>query len=82
MFSKIIIFPFVVLVRFYQLVISPLTPANCRFSPTCSTYMIEALRTHGLFYGGYLGIKRIISCNPWGKSGYDPVPEKKCNHKH
>lgn len=82
MFSKIIIFPFVVLVRFYQLVISPLTPATCRFSPTCSTYMIEALRTHGLFYGGYLGIKRIISCNPWGRSGYDPVPEKKCNHKH
>jgi len=82
MFSKIIIFPFVVLVRFYQLVISPLTPATCRFSPTCSTYMIEALRTYGLFYGGYLGIKRIISCNPWGRSGYDPVPEKKCNHKH
>jgi putative membrane protein insertion efficiency factor len=82
MFSKIIIFPFVVLVRFYQLVISPLTPATCRFSPTCSTYMIEALKTHGLFYGGYLGIKRIISCNPWGRSGYDPVPEKKCNHKH
>lgn len=82
MFSKIIIFPFVVLVRFYQLVISPLTPATCRFSPTCSSYMIEALRTHGLFYGGYLGIKRIISCNPWGRSGYDPVPEKKCNHKH
>ena len=82
MFSKIIIFPFVVLVRFYQLVISPLTPAACRFSPTCSAYMIEALKTHGLFYGGYLGMKRILSCHPWGKSGYDPVPPKRCNHKH
>lgn len=82
MFSKIIIFPFVVLVRFYQLVISPLTPATCRFIPTCSAYMIEALKTHGLFYGGYLGLKRIFSCHPWGKSGYDPVPEKRCNHKH
>ncbi|MEN9910307.1 MAG: hypothetical protein RLZZ540_3466 [Bacteroidota bacterium] len=82
MFSKIIIFPFVLLVRFYQLVISPLMPATCRFTPTCSAYMIEALKIHGLFYGGYLGLKRILSCHPWGKSGYDPVPEKKCNHKH
>ncbi|OYX85070.1 MAG: membrane protein insertion efficiency factor YidD [Flavobacteriales bacterium 32-34-25] len=82
MFSKIITFPFIVLVRFYQLVISPLMPAACRFTPTCSAYMIEALKIHGLFYGGYLGIKRILSCHPWGKSGYDPVPEKKCDHKH
>ncbi|MBA0884711.1 membrane protein insertion efficiency factor YidD [Flavobacterium undicola] len=82
MFSKIIIFPFVLLVRFYQLVISPLMPATCRFTPTCSAYMIEALKIHGLFHGGYLGLKRILSCHPWGKSGYDPVPEKKCNHKH
>lgn len=82
MFSKIIIFPFVLLVRFYQLVISPLMPATCRFTPTCSAYMIEALKIHGLFYGGYLGLKRILNCHPWGKSGYDPVPEKRCNHKH
>lgn len=82
MFSKIIILPFVFLVRIYQLVISPLTPATCRFTPTCSAYMIEALKTHGLFHGGYLGLKRIFSCHPWGKSGYDPVPEKRHNHKH
>lgn len=82
MFSKFIILPFVFLVRIYQLVISPLTPASCRFTPTCSAYMIEALKTHGLFHGGYLGLKRIFSCHPWGKSGYDPVPEKRDNHKH
>ena len=93
MFSKILILPFVLLVRFYQNAISPFTPSACRFEPTCSGYMIEALQKHGLFYGGYLGIKRILSCNPWGKSGYDPVPSspqpslkarsskhKKCNH--
>jgi putative component of membrane protein insertase Oxa1/YidC/SpoIIIJ protein YidD len=44
--------------------------------------MIEALKVHGLFYGGYLGVKRILSCHPWGRSGYDPVPEKKCGHEH
>jgi hypothetical protein len=82
MFSKIIIFPFVLLVRFYQLVISPLMPGVCRYEPTCSAYMIKALQIHGLFYGSYLGIKRILSCHPWGKSGYDPVPEKRCSHKH
>jgi putative membrane protein insertion efficiency factor len=54
-------------VRFYQVAISPFTPAACRFQPTCSSYMIEALQTHGLFYGGFLGIKRILSCHPWGK---------------
>ena len=82
MISKILIFPFVLLVRFYQTAISPFTPASCRYEPTCSTYMLQALQKYGLFYGGYLGIKRIVSCNPWGGSGYDPVPEKKCNHEH
>ncbi|HEX9980425.1 MAG TPA: membrane protein insertion efficiency factor YidD [Flavobacterium sp.] len=69
------------LVRFYQIVLSPLLPASCRFEPTCSQYMIEALKFHGLFYGGYLGIKRILSCHPWGRSGYDPVPKQRCRHK-
>jgi hypothetical protein len=80
MFSKIIILPFVILVRFYQVALSPFMPATCRFAPTCSAYMIEALQVHGLFHGGFLGIKRILSCHPWGKTGYDPVPKKKCNH--
>ena len=72
--KQVLIFPFVFLVRFYQIVISPLTPATCRFEPTCSTYMLQALKKHGLFRGGWLSFKRIASCNPWGKSGYDPVP--------
>jgi putative membrane protein insertion efficiency factor len=79
---KIVILPFVLLVRFYQIVLSPLTPATCRFDPTCSQYMVEALRKHGLFYGGFLGIRRILSCHPWGRSGYDPVPEHRCDHKN
>lgn len=74
MLKKIIISPFIFLVRLYQVVLSPLTPATCRFEPTCSSYTIEALKKHGLFKGGWLAIKRILSCHPWGKSGYDPVP--------
>ncbi|MBS7320204.1 MAG: membrane protein insertion efficiency factor YidD [Myroides sp.] len=72
--KKILIFPFVVLIRFYQLCISPFTPASCRFTPTCSHYTLEALKKHGLFKGSWLSVKRIASCHPWGKSGYDPVP--------
>lgn len=72
--QKILIFPFIFLIRFYQVCISPFTPSACRFSPTCSSYTLEALKKHGLFKGGWLGIKRIASCHPWGKSGYDPVP--------
>lgn len=82
MISKILIFPFVLLIRFYKNAISPFMPSACRFEPTCSVYMIDALQKHGLFYGGFLGIKRLLSCHPWGGSGYDPVPEKKCNHNH
>lgn len=72
--KKILIAPFVLLVRGYQLLISPYLPATCRYSPTCSAYTLEALKKHGLFKGGWLSIKRIASCNPWGGSGYDPVP--------
>lgn len=62
------------LVRFYQRYISPLTPPTCRYTPTCSEYTVTALRKHGVFKGGWLALKRILSCNPWGGSGYDPVP--------
>jgi len=76
MFKKVLIAPFLFLVRIYQVLISPLTPATCRYQPTCSHYTVEALKRHGLFYGGKLALKRIFSCHPWGGSGYDPVPEK------
>lgn len=66
--------PFILLVKFYQRAISPLTPATCRYTPTCSKYTLTALQKYGLFKGGWLGLKRILSCNPWGGSGYDPVP--------
>ena len=69
-----IVFPLILLVRFYQVGISPFTPATCRYEPTCSTYTLQALQKHGLFRGGWLSLKRIASCNPWGKTGYDPVP--------
>lgn len=74
--KKILIAPALLLVRFYQIVLSPLLPSSCRFEPTCSQYMVDALNIHGLFYGLYLGTRRILSCHPWGRSGYDPVPPK------
>ncbi|MAN59729.1 MAG: membrane protein insertion efficiency factor YidD [Flavobacteriaceae bacterium] len=70
-------YPFIALIRFYQNVLSPLTPATCRYSPTCSHYAVTALQRHGLLRGGWLAIKRIASCHPWGGSGHDPVPPKK-----
>lgn len=66
--------PFVFLIRVYQRFISPLTPASCRFHPTCSQYSLEALQKHGLLKGGKLALKRISKCHPWGSSGHDPVP--------
>ena len=74
MFKKIIIFPFVMLVRFYQIFISPLKPPTCRYSPTCSQYTLEALKKHGLLKGGKYDVKRIMSCHHFGCSVYDPVP--------
>lgn len=61
-------------VKFYQHCISPLKPSCCRYTPTCSEYAIQALRKYGPFKGAWLALKRILSCNPWGGSGYDPVP--------
>ncbi|HXJ97917.1 MAG TPA: membrane protein insertion efficiency factor YidD [Gelidibacter sp.] len=72
--KKILTYPFLLLIKVYQTFISPLTPASCRYHPTCSQYTKEALVKYGLFKGGWLSIKRIFSCNPWGGSGYDPVP--------
>ena len=65
---------FIILIKIYQYFISPLTGASCRYTPTCSQYGIEAIKKHGAFKGGWLTIKRIASCNPWGGHGHDPVP--------
>ncbi len=68
-FKKIMI----LLIKFYQKIISPLFPSTCRFTPTCSTYFIQALEKYGPIKGGYLGIKRILKCHPWHEGGYDPL---------
>lgn len=77
--KKILTYPFILLIKGYQNFISPLLPSSCRYTPTCSHYAVEALQTHGLLKGGWLAAKRIGSCNPWGGSGYDPVPPKNGN---
>lgn len=77
--SEIIKTFFIYILKFYKRGISPLLPHACRFQPTCSEYMAEAIKIHGLFYGVYLGIKRILRCHPWGGSGFDPVPKKSPN---
>ena len=63
-------------VRLYQLVLSPIVPARCRHLPTCSDYAIEALREHGVLRGGWLAVRRIARCHPFGTSGFDPVPAR------
>lgn len=63
------------LIRAYQSLISPLAGANCRFHPTCSQYMIEAIDRFGSIRGAWLGIRRLSRCHPWHKGGLDPVPE-------
>jgi putative membrane protein insertion efficiency factor len=62
-------------VRAYQLFVSPLLPPSCRFLPSCSEYAVEAIERHGALRGVGLALRRLARCNPWGGSGYDPVPE-------
>jgi len=65
---------FIFLIRIYQYTLSPYFGKSCRYAPTCSVYGVEAIKKHGPFKGGWLSLKRFLSCNPWGGSGYDPVP--------
>lgn len=71
---RVLKFIFIVLIRFYQGAISPFFGAKCRFTPTCSAYGLEAIQKYGPFKGGWLALKRFLSCHPWGRHGYDPVP--------
>lgn len=72
--NKILSGFFILLIKVYQFTLSPLIGRQCRFFPTCSNYSIEAFQKYGPFKGLYLTIKRILSCNPWGGHGFDPVP--------
>ena len=73
-FLKILSYPLILPIKFYRKFISPHKAPSCRFTPTCSQYALEALRKYGPFKGGWLALKRILRCHPWGGSGYDPVP--------
>jgi uncharacterized protein len=66
----------IALIRFYQMAISPWTPASCRYQPTCSAYAKEAIEVHGAILGTWLGLRRLLRCHPWGGFGFDPVPPR------
>lgn len=72
--KKIFSYIFLIPLYFYRACISPMFPASCRFTPTCSQYAIEAIKKYGPLKGGYLTLRRLLRCHPWGGSGYDPVP--------
>ncbi|HCR85955.1 MAG TPA: membrane protein insertion efficiency factor YidD [Alphaproteobacteria bacterium] len=65
---------FLALIKIYKVILSPFLPKACRFMPSCSEYAAEAIKKHGFLKGGFLAIKRLCRCHPWGGSGYDAVP--------
>jgi len=73
-FLQILSLPFILLIKLYQWIISPWLGSQCRYTPTCSQYALEALKKYGAIKGLWLTIKRIARCNPWGGHGHDPVP--------
>ena len=72
--KRVSIFIVLLPIYFFRICISPWTPASCRYSPSCSEYALTAIKRHGAFKGGWLAVKRILRCHPWGGHGYDPVP--------
>lgn len=73
-FKSILQFPFILMIRMYKYLLSPLLPNACRYNPTCSQYAEEAIKKYGILKGIFLGAKRIARCHPWGGHGYDPLP--------
>jgi len=73
---------FILIVKGYQFLVSPLLGQNCRFYPSCSQYMIQAIEQRGVIKGVYLGIKRLLKCHPWHEGGLDPVPPCGCKTKN
>ena len=71
-----------VIIRGYQLFLSPVLGSSCRFEPTCSCYTHQAIEKHGAIKGSWLGIRRIAKCHPWNEGGYDPVPDSKKTPPH
>ena len=76
MISKLLTALLKIPIKFYQIGISPFIGDRCRYFPSCSTYAMEALDTHGAVFGSFLAVKRICRCHPWATGGYDPVPER------
>ncbi|MGA9770237.1 MAG: membrane protein insertion efficiency factor YidD [Blastocatellia bacterium] len=66
-------FVLIALIRFYQMAVSPMLPPSCRFTPTCSTYTMEAIKKYGALRGFYMGVRRLLRCHPFHPGGYDPV---------
>ena len=71
---KVFAWPALMLIRFYKICISPYLGSHCRSTPTCSQYAYEAITKYGILKGGWLALRRLLRCHPWGGSGYDPVP--------
>jgi len=74
--GRVLAAPLILLIRIYQATISPLLPPACRYTPSCSQYAVEALKEWGPVHGGWLALRRILRCHPWGGHGPDPVPPR------
>tara|TARA_B100000965_G_scaffold392287_1_gene401669 strand:- start:1416 stop:1673 length:258 start_codon:yes stop_codon:yes gene_type:complete len=71
-----LVFVIILIIKFYQLLVSPILKTNCRYIPTCSEYSILSIKEHGILKGIYMSVLRILSCHPFGKGGYDPIKKK------